>query len=182
MLKPLIYILIFAIFSCTRQSKKIYVDGELVNHFYFKKGSYWIYRDSLTGVKDSVSVQRTQESFSGDIKSIEQHQSIFIELTEFNDSNRGGIFIGDILLTSNTLALDHLSTTTFGRVSSIYPYQPTYATIPINGHIFTNVLDMTDSNYRVFINVSVGIIKMKVKYPYDTIKYIWELERFNRVY
>ena len=47
-----------SLLSCIKEKKKVYVpvDADLQAHYNFKPGSYWIYRDSATGIEDSFLV------------------------------------------------------------------------------------------------------------------------------
>ena len=79
-------LLLIAANSCIKEKKKVFVpvDTDLKAHYDFKVGSYWIYRDSATGVEDSfvVTERSTDSSQSGDY----YLQSIYSRIRQYHNN------------------------------------------------------------------------------------------------
>jgi hypothetical protein len=51
-----IFLLLYAMSGCKKKTDSIAVSADVRKYFCYKQGSYWIYRDSLSGETDSFAV------------------------------------------------------------------------------------------------------------------------------
>lgn len=78
--------------SCEKGKKVIYdaIAPELLNNYNFKPGSYWIYRDSATGIEDSLVATDyhtdTVENGSS-LREVHYAPRIWLNITRYNLSN-----------------------------------------------------------------------------------------------
>lgn len=78
--------------SCEKGKKVIYdnIAPELLDNYNFKPGSYWIYRDSATGIEDSLIATDyhtdTVENGSS-LREVHYAPQIWLDITRYNLSN-----------------------------------------------------------------------------------------------
>jgi hypothetical protein len=78
--------------SCEKGKKVIYdsIAPELLDNYNFKPGSYWIYRDSATGIEDSLIATDyhtdTVENGSS-LREVHYAPRIWLDITRYNLSN-----------------------------------------------------------------------------------------------
>ena len=163
--------------SCNKASPYKPVDSEILRYFNYQVGSYWIYRDSLTGNIDSFVVFENGTVNSGHDK------VVAIDLHEYHNSIYNDTISWEISLSENTFHLGCFilrpSQLTEPVCDVYFPYAITYATFPINGVNYNNVFENYQNPNSVFyINHDDGILKMRVPVN-DTNLIIWELVRCN---
>ena len=193
--------LILLIASCTRKTNYP-VNSDLKSSFSYKPGTYWIYRDSISGEMDSFYVT-------------EQHLDNYKNEAENYTYDQIGTYICQVSLDSN------LSDTSKWRISILknqiyvewswysnedyflfgpiqYPFvvkkngdenNRVVAIIPnydINGITFSNIAvcnsDTVSQVYATIqINADAGIIKINGRSTMGSGHKIWELQRWHLV-
>lgn len=178
---------------------------ELVADFYFKPGTYWIYRDSITGQVDSFHVDSTAEKAFNDFL-CGMHTCRPLKLTYFvmyiSQSTISGGIPGAITLSE--FALEG-GVGSFGYFSSNHEYDAArMEEIELHSYLFvypnclsenTDTFTSNGTAYPVFgifhnpdtvINNSylltpgTGIVKMRL-HNTGSPNYVWELQRSHIV-
>lgn len=76
----LVLLFLFAACSKKKDPRYVYLDAFTKDHFYFKPGSYWIYRDSISGRVDSFYVSSSNVStlFSSNSNIVNEELKVLI--------------------------------------------------------------------------------------------------------
>jgi len=199
-LTTVLCICIMGMYSCKKNNPiphKI-IDAHLKGAFDFQPGTYWIFKDSLTGQVDSFYVRNNWNSIYTNASPSYTYDGITVDIKEVNelpigsDTARWGIG-----LAQNQLAFsDYYKDDFFNYDAIIYPFtsgiQP-YDVYPEsiilmssfsinNSTIFNNVAEICYSggvNDFFYLNSDVGLIKIVLNQR-DAIR-VWELQRWNIV-
>ncbi len=173
------------------------IDDSIVKYFYYKPGTYWIYKDSITNRIDSIAVlSDVNDSFSGNngSKSFTTYAVIKIHSCEYNTAGADTVVNNwDWQLVENGLHLN--VATSFLVVDQPYtlyslPLDPSVIQpfLVINGITYYNVEFVVCNSYKssndgdtFYINNDVGIVKMRTSHSSDSIYHVWELQRYNMV-
>ena len=77
------FVLIAFMYSCNKNNThEVHISSDLLSHFSVKPGTYWIYKDSITGRTDSFFVR--SNSFSSIEQSYYYYDHNSIMMAEFN--------------------------------------------------------------------------------------------------
>ncbi len=175
--------------------------------FNYQKGSYWIYKDSLTGKEDSFSVTYVEAFSSETDNSVTDY--IHITITEFNLSTFTDTTVWELSMAGNTIGLNW-NEPRFNAITNYLPFlnYPFTKGLVLDGAdntgIVTNIFTVYNLNQITFntvaqindtltftkptyyhysdwfyFNDSVGIVKMSLNHPQDSINKVWELERWK---
>jgi hypothetical protein len=202
------------------------LNAALVAAFNFQPGSYWIYKDSLSGDIDSFFVRANVPSTNSgeDAQSTgEMFNYIDIAISEYNifpatspNDTASWLYIycqdaiylqfftkkmytGYICYPPLTdypflYRLTESRGVNYGQYSSGGSVDTIYNTYPVNGQTFTSVemvneyadVDPNGSspiaytyNDLFYISPNIGIIKMVLNHPQDSLHRIWELQRWS---
>jgi len=198
-------IMLFANCTKTPSATHILIDSFLVKNFNYKPGTYWVYKDSITGEEDSFYVHdnvSTSTSSGNNYNSLEDNININIYQNSSANIKQANWFVNmngkvlDIRYSGNItieyvyflivpyqLGLLNNSNEDSGYVvsinNSVSINKKTYAGVVITKH--KNNLDSLYPSYNntFFINNDMGIIKMVLNQ--GTLHNIWELEKCNIV-
>ena len=192
----------------------IAIDSNLAKYYNYKPGTYWIYKDSISGRVDSfATISNSSGAANGG-----NTQSIFVNAymnyisIVVNDYNTNSPNIVNaqwkwtLLEKAANLEMPGFYSALFlypmtkGDVESYFNYNNVldeyfvpniFPTAMINGNNYSNValinhydtLKSSPSQFidRYYINDSIGIIKMKLFHPLDSVNFIWELQRCSIV-
>jgi hypothetical protein len=198
----IIFITIFLIVTgCEKKERILYLSDDVKKNFSYKQGSYWVYRDSISGSVDSCyvidyriyfrEIDYTSYYAYEDYDKVQGISMVmnFVALNKGNKINidfrvdatevdMGGIF--NPQPKSNGSVQDNFNCN--------LPISPkTYQSNPVNYLTFINVSGVNfDKVFEVqsefgmfYINESLGLIKIKT--IYDSVSYNWELIRHNVV-
>lgn len=183
--------------ACNKGDDKPYIplNTQLKNSYSFKEGSYWIYKDSITGRRDSFFVDYYQY-----IKSVDQGGSNTEKInlvikdypidTPLSDSS-SWLFT---LLNGETMALQYqhlISPNEFFIITYLnygYPfvtgYNPdhslytlVYPSLLINNQSYTNVARLISGADSYYMRDSIGFVKINMHY--QSIRVLWELQRYH---
>jgi hypothetical protein len=156
--------------ACNKNNKvtQLPVNAPLKAAFNYKPGTYWIYKDSLSGMVDSFAVTSTDDIFSDPISGLNAQkfsiEFITLMVTEYTGSgdtlqwkfqynqslvcvySRDSIFeIQHVPLINypfSKVLLEQGITSNYGESSSVID---TNASVTINGHLFNNVAVVADT-------------------------------------
>ena len=201
-MKKYIHLILFSILLLGCNKKDVlYVPAEVKQKYSFKKGSYWIYRDSISGRIDSCYLStnqlfvpeklRTESSYFEYLilgfvqKPIDTTINVQINLQlSFKSAIMSGgyanlnkqIIIDGFVCYAPIPLKDH-TVKIKGTESNIYSL-PNYT---LGSNLFSNVSKIFANNQTIYINDSVGYIKMNIHYEglKDTVNEVWELQRWN---
>ncbi len=149
-------------FGCKKRGvvKEEHISPELLAGFSYKVGSYWIYRDSVTGEIDSMYVTGNETSQA---TSSSKDLTLITDLNGVNfvQKSAGGLHANDSIIWGMSLTLKNIAFVCFFRKSTFtyskflaYPYQEGYytpgdtidlAVLPsfnVNGFTYANVACM----------------------------------------
>ncbi len=231
MKKLILIIATFIICGCSKMGGTYYhISDALRADFNFKQGSYWIYRDSLTGTIDSVVVSQNVAGTNSTTphNPSEAVHSDYIDMTLTNYPVTSVYLSSDTInwslqLTSGGMTLPYTQYSTGlytnvvlpdnGIMSFNVPYPFIYPNSSDNCHIdsitvLQNFL-LNSVNYptvgvrykasfgciytphyslpvlsysdQVYLCPKVGIIKMCINHPLDSVYRVWELVRYHIV-
>ncbi len=167
----------------------MHVNGAIKANFSYKPGTYWIYKDSLSGTLDSTYIKENiVQNVDGGTELIE-HINMEIFYYDYLDSSTlSGLY---------TLYQNHIGTY-LGNVD--YPFVPgniegggtlldiyndyhtngqTYKDVAVVSHLIQSGAHLLIDTF--YINTSAGIIKSITYEKTDTMKInrVWKLQRYN---
>jgi len=189
--------------ACRHKEDKpqmIYVDPLLKQHFAFKPGSYWIYKDSISGRTDSCYVERLDSMMLSYDNNTKIGQIIQLHLIQFSisgpvsdsliyrlDIKKSWIQIyytipGQFGIGGNGIPIDypfHTGPTWGDDLGSINNIIPDFY---LDGSAYKNVAEcyqrfnnQPDNYAHLFIDDSIGIVKITISNSSN--KKVWELQR-----
>jgi len=230
----LIIMLLFSLcffFSCKKQGlQRVPVNAALKAAFNYKPGTYWIYKDSISGRVDSFFVRSNSDMFypeligatgNGTGNPNESIEIISIIISEFNinplsaasDTQHWQFGYQETMfcVSSNNTKLGQIQytplvnypfqTTLMKVLNSDYPendiIDSIYTTFSIGVQTFSNVTKINNNAYInydfayltapysyndwFYICPSVGLIKIVLNHPQDSLYRVWEIQRWNIV-
>lgn len=185
--------------GCSKSETHFPVDPYLINNFNYKPGTYWVYKDSLSGVEDSFFVTKNSPNSQPLTRNSSTYvDAIIIDGLQYNSSNMkvakwsmslGGASIGWYYKGSVTYSYKLISTPFVTGIIDTSEKDSAYVisvdgNYTINGESYSGVAKYRHfcdaNNYyprfddTYYLNSQVGIIKMDINH--DTHK-IWELQR-----
>lgn len=203
-MKNLLTLLVPLLFftACKKKEFVSYLLPETKASFSFKSGSYWIYRDSISGRLDSCYFEKKEFYISPASPTHEAYENLRISLiqkpidltvTEKINWNLWFMMRGlSIQYEKQFTSKDSIGH--FG-MATLYPIPEDtvsydnvdYYQIPsfvLGGNVFSNVGVVAPEGIngtRFYINASVGVIKMRIYNGIgdDKINEVWELQRWN---
>ena len=197
--------------GCEKQQKNqsvtyVQINEDMKKAFYYKPGTYWIYKDSLTGTIDSFSVVSSFLDSSAvwpGIKGGGQSYNIVININEY------ALISGKSLVSTWKweLVRNAVYSNLYADEGGVDYYTPfisypladsgKYESGPYRHHYDTDTFftyTISGMEYRVtqiheydntlsydnwlYISEEIGIIKMRAK-CLDSVYHIWELERYH---
>lgn len=215
-------LVLFHLCSCHKDQVSYYaINGSLKNNLFFKTGTYWIYKDSLTGDIDSFVVTSSTQGTSPPVSNGGYVENIYIHINEYSISpaNYSNMKKWDYLYQGNSIDVYNYNAKVYtGQVEYVplvnYPF--TYSGTQAIDGAFMDYIDTTnliniDHNYPLsginvdsvavvrskadmnfngylppyyysdtfFISSKIGIVKMKLNHPQDTLRRIWEIQKWN---
>ena len=196
LLKYLAFLLVAAvIFSCNK-TPTTPINTDVKANFSYQPGTYWIYRDTVSGAMDSLYVRA---NIRQDIKNANVPvESIIMYLTQYNLA-----VPTDTIPLRYSLSQSYLDT--YLGTTVPYPFKVgpintggyggtvlnVYGNYTVNGQTFANVAEVSHAlipspyflNDTFYICASAGIIKNITSQQIDTIvtNRVWELQRYHIV-
>ncbi|PZF73849.1 hypothetical protein [Taibaiella soli] len=180
--------------ACKKNDDKQYIplNADLKKNYSFKEGSYWIYRDSLSGREDSFCVtgysQRDQyiQSAANVYETVNMVIYQYPASNPYSDSaswvmslNTGGKISLDYFYQMQPLESFHITDLNYD-----YPFATNnFADITIHpklvvrGAAYANVAECAEGQDSYFLKDSVGFVIIKTHY--ETQSHVWELERYH---
>ncbi len=167
--------LILAILTGCRQKDKAHdlhtVRQDLLNYFDWKVGSYWVFTDTLTGKRDSLVVDESDECYGMTIDNVDyKDKCIFIfeyydtfavrkvweiNLSSLNDGdavllyyNQGYFGSGNQILTYNINPID------------LKPGNVISPQMTVGSKTYTNVFNSAMLHERILLNADSGFIEL----------------------
>ena len=174
-------------------SDSTFPNTALTTNFNFKPGTYWIYKDSLSGATDSfyvsdLSTQAWQSLHSTSPGNAVYDYLVFYVLT-IQSQNTDNPHVNDSVSMSFTLRFNS-NYVTYQEGAEVISYQPlfsyplgdpSYSTLNVNGIAYRNVNvlspDSSATNSQYYICEGVGLVKMRIDHPSQGIHRVWELFR-----
>lgn len=193
-------ILALLFFSCHKSypSKSRKIVTNLKNYYNFKPGSYWIYKDSVTGQTDSFAVTKN-DSGSASYPVVGLCDYIDIHFTEYTTAainlniDDWQFLLDEIyvspLLGTPLFSYPNVKTKTFPHASDVCTVTDVLHNYTIEGKTFDSVAEINHTDrgnsydHYVYACDEVGIVKMRKKTfsPGDTTLTVWELQRYHIV-
>lgn len=192
------YIAVFAVLglllTACKKNNTYYglLDPELKRNFSFKPGSYWIYRDSLSGRIDSFFVSAIA---GGKIESrTKTDEQIAISITQCGAGQADSAHWALLLCDSHITRWSYYGTASGKQLKNAnadvpYPFVQSgaidlFAQLTIGGACYNNVAscciitgDTPADTSRLFIKEDVGLVKICLNA--DTVHAVWELQRYH---
>ena len=163
---------------------------------YFKPGTWWIYRDSVTGITDSCVVQNAFKDVFTQIGDPTTYERLHIDIFAYRNNGKIDTFSSymDMVGNSITYGCSAPVAAVLGSVYATVTYPFAGAPLTLNGTTYNNVVT-TFSNTLFYvhdhptvsiskpsyINDEVGIIKCYVPHTADSVFDVRELVRYNIV-
>ena len=201
---PLFCLFLFCRCNKTTPGNNVYtlVDSAFKANFNYQPGSYWIYRDSLSGRVDSFYVTQNMTAYV----TPKWTESINIQVSEKNTDGShpadSGAWVYTLEGTDAALNYFDSSNELVFAYNPFFIYPPgtaflyddqvsdtpvilnTMGSYTVNGNTYSNVTDIEHratgypANY-FFINDSAGIIKMELSTSSGALSHVWELQRYH---
>jgi len=205
----IISILVFVMLATScKKPPTYYINSDMKAAFNFPVGSYWVYKDSLSGQIDSFYVAKNDPSFihysDHSVERLDlyisecstnnnwqdssqwyfQMSSDFISLriVKYSLQKPNGYPLYEEWLIQYPFKLGIIPNTIIGTLTNIFP------SYTVNGVSFSNVAEVDDSIYNgvstnsfhdwYYLCPNVGFVKMRLDYPTDSINRIWELQHY----
>jgi hypothetical protein len=197
--------------ACKKTDNPTPVSPDLEKYFSYKRGTYWIYKDPVTGESDSFAVVRNTTEEIEDNNG--GHNVETASVLAYNNDTL--IKAGwQWLLNGNVVSFDYRGM--HGMAKFIYPFEnigtvfasggdtnyveQVYPTYTLSGNLFNEVALMYHTarqggsfNDTFFISKDVGMVKMKMSIVNDSINKVynpgvdsfnanWELQRYHIVH
>lgn len=191
------------------------VDPDLKAAFSYKPGTYWIYKDSLTGAIDSFVITTNDDNFSTNndrtLETIGMNMAEYIVSSPYLDTS-----LWKYSIVSNQISLTWDQTSSVPHIDQVIQYNPftyypftvgvlpnaiysigiatnVFSTYTVGSSTYSNVEELNDTlrkdawsfyhyyNDWFYLTADVGIIKMRLYHPQDSINRIWQLQRWHIV-
>ena len=176
-LKLLIFIGTIVISGCNRNPCEPTINHPMTNQDMlhastFKAGSFFVYRDSITGIIDSFYTidgskvelwySNGRDKCGNAYYSIENNDCIFKSNsgeTIKTNGNDGGVYCLFNIMQSNDITSGYLAdpSSSIGKDIFLLP------TLTINGHTYQDIQVFYDSNIVSYFNADIGLIKFVKK-------------------
>ncbi len=208
-----LFLLIIIFLGCIPYNINTPVNSNLKSAFYFRPGTYWIYKDAISGRVDSFYVRKIDSAYNVTISGYISGDYLNVSISDriVGNSSSPDTFIYEAFqLSDSTFSLQaeyNNSTNSLGTGALFsYPFKlggfPSgdqaycsniYPSYTLNGQSFSNVAEISHNSqsslpgspyyYDTYeINSDIGIIKMNLNHPYDSLKTkVWELQRWHIV-
>ena len=163
-------------FSCSKKTTPIIqIDTDVEENFSYKIGTYWTYRDSLTGQIDSFAVTDNYTIIS----STSSDNNYYVENAQADGYKHNLIETPYIRFALHENTVDFTfynyngetfyplftypfqSPGTYSDANSIYTIE-VLSTFNLHGHNYNNVVKLIRRNGIFYINKNVGIIKFRI--------------------
>ncbi len=210
-MRYLMFLLLISGVSCSKtKNTHANLNPVLQKNFYYKKGSYWVYQDSLSGVIDSFYLQSSNIYTSTD-PSGNSYDEMDVTLGRIGTANDTEYlflyFIKNTLSCAFSRPKDVIESQIYIDLFN-YPYSVSTIdrigidhgnvvsinnNFTIDGILFSDTTVIsTHSNYAdavplllyndvFYINNAVGFTKIVFNHPQDSVNRILELKRYNIV-
>ena len=200
--------------GCQKKEQPVIgLDANLAKAWEFKPGTYWIYKDSLTGEVDSCAVTKAEfsntssSSYAPVTQNYQQDDitiSVFVNniFKTFWNYNLEGveIWFGPIDPTSHLKNYEYIfydliisypiKKVTYYYDSTKYSLADTLINnYSVGNTIYNNVYldhfyyykngDYYSCNDRLYFCENIGMIKMNISHPVDSIYHVWELTNYK---
>ena len=181
--KYLFILILVSLFACNRNNVKpdvaTHISDSLKKYFYYKPGTYWIYKDSISGRRDSFVVVKT-DSFATilEVFSTPAHlqQCIDIYVDEYNlDSSGASVYHWKWSLIGAGAYVNLLTGPLFFHpfiIGQAFPFMSDeclltniFASYAVNGNNFSNVAEINHyNNDSIPIPPSYSVLNRSVPY------------------
>lgn len=195
-MKYAIQILVFAsmlitAIGCKEDYSHIPINSELKKSYGFNLGSYWIYKDALTGDVDSFYVSGYDHNPSLWKNHDQTYESLIIRITQFKPKYPSEQIEWFYELKGNTMTMSYAY---YGYGASfddpefaVYPFNYNIPSLTINGNQYERIAEINHTNsnpYQRFDDVfylkdGVGFVKIDLNYDYNRLHYVYELQRYH---
>jgi len=216
-----VVIICMVLYSCDQSKKNTPLDANLKAAFNYQKGTYWIYKDSISGNEDSFFVtDNIPTTFSSSGSIFLDGIQILISEYSISDGTANTIFSWQFLYESNRFGLKQENSKNDYQIilSPLinYPFSDSfrycagcdivntdtnqqllnvYDLYTVKGNSYNNVAEVYHSGIPIgvmpasntfyndwyYVSPGVGIIKMRLNHPLDSLYRVWEIERWNIV-
>lgn len=167
------------LYSCKKQYNTAYIDPELKKHFNFKAGTYWIYRDSLTGSMDTFTVYGntttiTESNPGYSLDHIERQEM------EIRCSDSSNVYKCSYTLSnSSILVLFYHLQLGLGTSYNNFRDHNALKSYTFNSIVFDSVSEARNGLGTLFGKKDIGFVKITLMK--DSIKKVWELQQWKIV-
>jgi hypothetical protein len=195
----IITMLMFAV-GCKKKENIYYLSDEVKRNFFFKPGSYWIYRDSISGMMDSCYLSSSMIQILDNPRVTASYSKLELLSLDFLISpldtsikDKNELYMGVV---ENNLLADYIFKLDRNHIQRLVHGTPLPISAPdskkfgkkdsvnilnkytVLGVDYENVGEIWVNNHEQhYINDSVGFIKMKVFN--DSVNFVWELQRYK---
>jgi hypothetical protein len=189
-------LLLCIMWGCKKQPGTVAIDADLEKNFSYKPGTYWIYRDSLTGEVDSFAVVDNHDAL-GNSNNFGNYTIQSAEIGTYHNGIANDTFLIRWDLQTNYVNYTYYKGPSFSGGSLqynplfYYPFKrysilPTYS---VGSNIFSNVAEIAtypNGYFKAFPDVfyicaNAGIIKMNLS-DSGFVNRVWELQYCNIVH
>lgn len=166
---------LFVISSCTKTSTRIYYtryNNPELEHYSFQPGTYWIFRDSLTGKEDSIVVTSIHADtvILNEQRQYAEERTMQIQHYSSTYSGTGQFFIGYNYISFNDGSSAQIESS---------PQSATTVNATILGVTYTGLKQIGYSYANMLLKDDIGIVQYTA-YNYSTSNYmVQQLVRYN---
>lgn len=184
------------VLGCKKKDNTHYLPDDFKRNFSFKEGSFWIYRDSISGREDSCFVTHNSLSIVNEktTSSNSFYELLMIRVYQIpKDTTIKDKMEIWFSIIKNELYVSYILSDDVRRLmfkncpvpmtaQNLATYKQVYPIlfipmIKILGNEYKDLYEIKNNEGLCMINESVGILKMKV--TDDLVAYNWELVRHN---
>lgn len=183
-------VLLFSLFACKKKYKDINVNADLVRAFSFKQGTYWVYKNLMTGAIDSYYVVKNysrsdidgegNKVYMNNIEAITNNLNILSFTLRRNvvgftvTKIKFGVSLYYPFLTGNGTSSDTIEV--IDVVPTMQVNSITYKDVSV-----VNIKYLNQHDDTLFISNTSGVIKMNIHNDLDTINAYYELINSNTI-
>ena len=187
--------IVAALFSCKKKRDNVPVNAGMKNAYSFMAGTYWVFRDSVSGREDSFVIRdvvNTNYAVSDNT-----YDKISYLITQYNTTNLNDTISWTWELVDNTMLFHWINGAVHYDYAPVtYPFADGYFNAISNTHADTlrkfNSYKLRDTTYYsgvkinfldygvndwIILNADVGLIELIL----SRVNRVWELERWEVV-
>ncbi len=180
--------LVIGLYACKKILPNKPIDADLKAAFSFKPGTYWIYKDSVSGRIDSFFVYSNNYTIGDPSSGYEKYDIEYDNINVcYTISSIGWELYGNNIKFTYYMSMNviqypfnvgQLNSNMDGTNNTI----STISSFTIAGNIYNNVAEISNIHFGDLYYISADIGLIKIKFNHFPVNPVWELQRYHIVH